>query len=118
MESSKKLLSAFVIGNFADAAFVPAAGKFGAEPCFDDRLCGFNADDPSAHCKHVGIIMLTGQFRGKNISAECAANAANLVCADRNTDAGAADEDSAVKLAGGNSLCGGKCDVGIIHTVG
>src|SRR6185312_10331988 len=73
--------------------------EFRIEPCIDDRLGQFRADNARAHSDDLGVVGLGGTFGGIGVVRQRRADARNLVGRDGNTNAGAAKQDGAVLLA-------------------
>ena len=84
-----------------------AAFKLGVQKDLYDTLGQFGADDPGTHGQHIGVIVAAGHLSGQGIAAQGTANTLDLVGGDGNADAGGADDDAPVTLAGGDRFCGG-----------
>src|SRR5256714_7060614 len=79
------------------AAVARLAAELGAEErerAFERQL---RTDDPRAQHQHVHVIVLDALVGGVRVVADRRANAADLAGRDRGADAGAADQDAAVR---------------------
>lgn len=84
------------------------------QECVHHLQCDDLTDHACADGEHVCIVVLTGQSCSGRIMAECAADAAYLICSDGNADAGGADDNTLLAFAGSDSFCSGAAEVGII----
>src|SRR3990172_4376886 len=107
----------FELSYLIEPRLVAAALKFGIEPRLHKVARHAPADDPLAHDKDIGVIVEAAHLRGKMVVAERRADLRIPVRHDGHTDAGAADQDAAVHVAGGNGLGDLPAKVGVVHGI-
>ena len=73
---------------------------------------------PGAHGQHVGVVVPAGELGGQGVAAQGAADALDLVGGDGDADAGGADDDALLTLAGGHGLGGGLAEGGVVAALG
>ena len=93
-------------------------GKLGGDPGVHDLQGQHLAHHTGTQCHHIGVVVLPGHPGGHHIGKQGAANALDLVCADGDAYAGAADDDTLFALAGVNSSCSSLAIDGIIAAIG
>ena len=81
-----------------------AALELGGEEGLHDGLRQIGAHDARPQGQHVGVVVAAGHLRHERVGTQGAAHAVNLVGGDGNADAGGADDDATLTLAGGHRL--------------
>ena len=95
-----------------------AALELGVQEGVHDILGQVFAHDAGAHGQHVGVVVPPGEGGGQGVAAQGAADAPDLVGGDGDADAGGADDDAPLALAGGHGLGGGLAEGGVVAALG
>src|SRR5690625_1126879 len=109
------LLEGSVVG--ADRVDLGGRGGVGVElevePDLDELLGGLEADHALAHGEHLRVVRQHRALHGVQVMGGDRADAGDLVRSDRHAQAGAADQQRPIGLAGGDLLGRGGGDVGV-----
>ena len=89
-------------------------GERCCEECIHDIHGNIFADHTRTDRENIRVVVLTGQPGGSRIVAETAADAADLVCSNGNTDTGRADDNALFAFAAGNCLRDSTAEFGIV----
>ena len=88
----------------AHSAGVATALKFCGKEGLHDTLGQIGTYDARPEGEHIGVVVTAAHLRHEGIGAQGAAYAADLVGGDGDADAGGADDDALLTLAGGYGL--------------
>ena len=101
--------------DFIEASLMAATEVGGGQEGLHHFDGGFAGNNAAAKGEHVGVIVFAGEARGVHIMRECGANTRHFVRGNGNSNAGAANGDSQVRLVRNDSLADRLAVIGIVH---
>src|SRR5690348_3453268 len=88
-------------GHLGDAALMPPAFDVGCKEGLQAIARHLRPHQPGTECQHVGVVVQAAEAGAGGVVAEGGTDVAVTVGGNRNSDAGAADKDAAVRAAVG-----------------
>ena len=92
--------------------------EFGIEERINDLKCDSRADDARAKNHHVHVVVFNSLMRGIGFLAHAGTNAGDFVGSNANTNAGAADKNSSLGLAGIDGVANTLSKIRVIRWLG